>query len=174
MRIVEGIVCESPLVGKAIPKSEDNRPRSCLNYTCRKRVLCRYVAPPTYPTGALKLTHTCANLMSTPRAQTKTTVAATARQGSAPTEDLYEDDGLSVSSAASLERRKVGACGLALLTFFNVSGGPWGTEPIVSYAGPLPGFIFLFSMALFWGLPMSLVTCEMSSALPNNGGYVLW
>jgi len=70
--------------------------------------------------------------------------------------------------------RKVGAWGLALLTFFNVSGGPWGGEPIISSAGPLPGFLCILFMAVFWGLPMSLVTSEMSSALPNNGGYVLW
>jgi hypothetical protein len=70
--------------------------------------------------------------------------------------------------------RTVGAWGLGLLTFFNVSGGPFGSEPIVSSAGPFPGFCMLFAMALMWGLPLSLVTSEMSAALPNNGGYVLW
>lgn len=70
--------------------------------------------------------------------------------------------------------RKVGAWGLALLTFFNVSGGCFGSEPVVSSAGPLPGMICLVCMALFWGLPICLVTSEMSAALPSNGGYVLW
>lgn len=32
----------------------------------------------------------------------------------------------------------------------------------------------LFVMAILWGLPMSLVTCELSSAMPLNGGYTLW
>jgi len=70
--------------------------------------------------------------------------------------------------------RSVGAMGLALLTFFNVSGGPWGSEPIVSACGPYPGFISLFVMAFLWGLPLCLITSELSSALPSNGGYVLW
>lgn len=70
--------------------------------------------------------------------------------------------------------RKVGWWGIAVLTFFNVSGGPWGSEPIVSSAGPLPGWICLMVMAVFWGLPLCWVTAEMSAALPSNGGYVLW
>jgi amino acid transporter len=77
-------------------------------------------------------------------------------------------------SGAAGSGKHVGAWGLALLTFFNVSGGPWGSEPIVSACGPLPGFIMLLTMALLWGLPISLVTSELSSALPGNGGYVLW
>lgn len=79
-----------------------------------------------------------------------------------------------LSTATAEHPRTVGAFGLALLTFFNVSGGPWGSEPVVSMAGPYYGFICLFGAALCWGLPLCLVTSELSSALPNNGGYVLW
>lgn len=71
-------------------------------------------------------------------------------------------------------RRKIGTWGVVLLTFFNVSGGPWGSEKIVSTAGPLPGFICLLTMVVLWALPMTLLSAELSAAMPSNGGYVLW
>ena len=71
-------------------------------------------------------------------------------------------------------KKTVGTWGIALLTFFSVSGGPWGSEEIVSIAGPFPGFCMIAFIALFWSLPMCLITSELSSMLPHNGGYVLW
>lgn len=53
-------------------------------------------------------------------------------------------------------------------------GGPWGSEGIVSTAGPLPGFIGILVIALFWGFPLALVTAELSSVYPDDGGYSIW
>eukprot|EP00954_Amorphochlora_amoebiformis_P003457 267411-Amorphochlora_amoeboformis.AAC.1 len=59
---------------------------------------------------------------------------------------------------------------VCFITYFNVCGGPWGSEEIISSAGPLPGLIGLFIMPLTFGLPLGLVTGEMSGAFPGNGG----
>ena len=89
----------------------------------------------------------------------------------APALNLERTQSLLSNYSHGESRRKVGALGVALLTFFNVSGGPWGSEPIVSSAGPFFGFIVFGATILCWSLPFCLVTAELSSALPNNGGY---
>lgn len=64
--------------------------------------------------------------------------------------------------------------GVALITYFNVCGGPWGIEEVVSDVGPLPGIIGLAIFPLLWALPVALVTAELASAYPDDGGYSLW
>lgn len=70
--------------------------------------------------------------------------------------------------------RTLGVTALCVMTFMNVSGGPWGAEGVISALGPLPGLVGMIIFAAFWGLPIALMTAELSSALPDNGGYSLW
>ncbi len=53
--------------------------------------------------------------------------------------------------------------------YFNVCGGPASVE-IMSSMGPLLGFIGLIIMPIVWAIPLALVTCELSTAFPDNGG----
>ena len=76
--------------------------------------------------------------------------------------------------ASRVKTRSLGITGVALITYFNVCGGPWGIEEVVSDAGPLPGVIGLAVFPLLWALPVALVTAELSSAYPDDGGYSLW
>lgn len=69
--------------------------------------------------------------------------------------------------------RKLGVLGLAVLSFYAVSGGPFGIEQTVQAGGPL--FALLgFSTLLVWALPEALVTAELSTALPEAAGSVAW
>jgi len=68
----------------------------------------------------------------------------------------------------------LGVMAVCAITYFNVCGGPWGTESIIGAAGPLPGLIGAIILALGWGLPLSLVTAELSSVFPDDGGYSIW
>jgi len=70
--------------------------------------------------------------------------------------------------------RVLGVVSVTFVVYFNVCGGPFGSEEIVSSAGPLPGIIGVFCFALFWGLPVAAMTSELSSAFPDDGGYSLW
>ena len=72
--------------------------------------------------------------------------------------------------ASRVKTRSLGITGVALITYFNVCGGPWGIEEVVSDAGPLPGVIGLAVFPLLWALPVALVTAELSSAYPDDGG----
>eukprot|EP00392_Amoebophrya_sp_AT5.2_P002591 g2596.t1 len=60
------------------------------------------------------------------------------------------------------------------IVFFNVSGGPWGSEEIFSDYGPLVGIVSTFLVAAIWSYPQIQITSELSSAFPVNGGYSLW
>ncbi|XP_051138480.1 probable polyamine transporter At3g19553 isoform X1 [Andrographis paniculata] len=64
---------------------------------------------------------------------------------------------------------------LIALIFYEVSGGPFGVEDSVKAGGgpllPLLGFLIF---PLFWSIPEALITAELATAFPDNGGYVLW
>ena len=70
--------------------------------------------------------------------------------------------------------RTIGAVSVVAITFFNVCGGPWGSEEMVSDAGPLPGLIGLLLFGIMWGIPLAGITAELSSAYPDDGVYSLW
>ncbi|KAL1528025.1 hypothetical protein AB1Y20_009394 [Prymnesium parvum] len=71
-------------------------------------------------------------------------------------------------------RRQLGLLSVTMILFFNVSGGPLGSEQIVSSVGPLPGLSLLLAFGILFSLPQAMVTAEMSTAFPQNGGYSLW
>ncbi|GBG26108.1 Amino acid-polyamine transporter, putative [Hondaea fermentalgiana] len=70
--------------------------------------------------------------------------------------------------------KPLGWMGICFITYFNVSGGPWGSEELISSMGPLPGLLGLAAFAVMWALPLVMVTAELSSAFPDDGGYSIW
>jgi amino acid transporter len=81
---------------------------------------------------------------------------------------------LGPASGHGKPRDAIGAFGIMAITFFSVSGGPFGAEEVISSAGPLPGLVGVALFAVLWALPMVLVTAELSSAYPDDGGYSIW
>lgn len=63
---------------------------------------------------------------------------------------------------------------LGILIFYNVSGGPFGSEAAVGAAGPLLALGGFLVMPLFWSVPSALVTAELSTAFPDDAGFVSW
>ena len=64
--------------------------------------------------------------------------------------------------------------GMVAIIFFAVSGGPFGSEEAVASVGPfwvLTGFVVL---PIIWSVPEALMTAELSTMFPGNGGYVFW
>ena len=55
-----------------------------------------------------------------------------------------------------------------------VSGGTYGTEDIVHGAGYGRALIILLVTPLLWSLPTAFMLGELSSALPQEGGYYAW
>jgi len=71
-------------------------------------------------------------------------------------------------------RRKLNFTGLVSLTFFCVAGGAYGLEDAVSAGGPMMTLLGLVLLPWLWCFPMALMTAELSSAMPEDGGYVVW
>ena len=69
---------------------------------------------------------------------------------------------------------KLGFWPLVAATFFMVSGGAYGTEDIVHGAGYGLAILILILTPLLWSLPTAFMIGELSSALPEEGGYYAW
>ncbi|CAN6312591.1 unnamed protein product [Urochloa humidicola] len=78
------------------------------------------------------------------------------------------------SAACRHHRSKLTVLPLVFLIYFEVAGGPYGSERAVRAAGPLFTLLGFLIFPFAWGVPESLVTAELSAALPGNGGFVRW
>ncbi|KAL7718196.1 Amino acid-polyamine transporter [Entamoeba marina] len=63
---------------------------------------------------------------------------------------------------------------LFAMMFVSCVGGAYGTEPIIASIGPLLGIILMFILPYIVQFPMTLITSEISLALPSNSGYIMW
>ncbi|XP_078162686.1 polyamine transporter PUT1-like isoform X2 [Carex rostrata] len=75
---------------------------------------------------------------------------------------------------ASNNLHKVSIIPLIFLIFYEVSGGPFGIEDSVQAAGPLLSILGFLLFPLIWSIPEALITAEMGTMFPENGGYVVW
>ncbi len=57
--------------------------------------------------------------------------------------------------------------------FFCVSGGPYGLETVVQ-SGRGMVLILIVAVAVIWALPIALLSAELGSAIPEEGGYYEW
>jgi amino acid transporter len=55
-----------------------------------------------------------------------------------------------------------------------VAGGPYGLEDLVSAAGYRNAILLLLFTPLIWSFPVTLMVSELSTAMPEDGGYYVW
>ncbi|KAK3204923.1 hypothetical protein Dsin_018969 [Dipteronia sinensis] len=70
--------------------------------------------------------------------------------------------------------KKLALLPLIFLIYFEVAGGPYGKEAAVGAAGPLLAVLGFLVFPFIWSIPEALVTAELATAFPGNGGYVIW
>jgi amino acid transporter len=58
--------------------------------------------------------------------------------------------------------------------YFLVAGGPFGLEDIVSKSGYTGAILILLITPVIWAIPSALMVSELSSTLPDQGGYYVW
>ncbi|MEN0055185.1 MAG: APC family permease [Mucilaginibacter sp.] len=75
-------------------------------------------------------------------------------------------------SAAAL--KKIRPIQLIAVIFFTVSGGPYGLEPLLSYAGDHGALLILLLTPLLWDVPAIFTVLELNSMMPITGGYYKW
>ncbi|KAL8141730.1 hypothetical protein V2J09_014762 [Rumex salicifolius] len=79
------------------------------------------------------------------------------------------------SSPTSGEKlKKLSLLPLVFIIFYEVSGGPFGVEDSVGAAGPLLAILGFIIFPFIWSVPEALITAELGTMFPENGGYVVW
>ncbi|KAK2986562.1 hypothetical protein RJ640_022440, partial [Escallonia rubra] len=69
--------------------------------------------------------------------------------------------------------KKMSLLPLIFLIYFEVAGGPYGEEPAVKAGGPLLAILSFLVFPFIWSVPEVLITAELSTAFPGNGGFLL-
>ncbi|CAL1379456.1 unnamed protein product [Linum trigynum] len=89
-------------------------------------------------------------------------------------EEAISSDVESETSTNS-SRPKLTVLPLIALIFYEVSGGPFGVEDSVKAGGgPLLSLLGFLIFPLIWSVPEALITAELATSFPENGGYVIW
>jgi amino acid transporter len=70
--------------------------------------------------------------------------------------------------------KKAGLLYFVFVMFAYVTGGPFGMEEMVTTSGPGMTLLFLLVIPLFWSIPVSLVSAELTTAIPVEGGFYRW
>ena len=78
------------------------------------------------------------------------------------------------ATAPSRRSAELGLWPLVVATFFMVSGGAYGTEDIVHGAGYGRAILILLVTPVLWSIPTAYMIGELSSALPEEGGFYAW
>jgi amino acid transporter len=77
------------------------------------------------------------------------------------------------SSTASTVR-KASLFYFVFVMFSYTTGGPFGLESMVTTSGPGMTLLYLLVLPLFLSVPVSLVTAELTTAMPVEGGFYRW
>jgi amino acid transporter len=70
--------------------------------------------------------------------------------------------------------KKIKPIQLIAVIFFTVSGGPYGLEPLLGYAGQHAALLILLVTPMFWDVPAIFTVLELNSMMPVTGGYYKW
>lgn len=77
-------------------------------------------------------------------------------------------------ATTTIKSKKLTLIPLIFLIYFEVAGGPYGEEPAVKAAGPLYALLGFMIFPFIWSIPEALITAELSTAFPGDGGFVIW
>src|ERR1700733_7171475 len=78
------------------------------------------------------------------------------------------------SKAAQSLLRKPSLFYFVWVMFSYCTGGPFGLEDMVTTSGPGVTLLYLLFIPMFWSIPVSLVSAELTTAVPVEGGFYRW
>lgn len=78
------------------------------------------------------------------------------------------------TSEELLNKPKLGLGALVGIIFFTVSGGAYGLEALVGTVGSFWALLLVILLPIFWAIPIGLMVAELSTAIPEDGGYYVW
>jgi hypothetical protein len=108
-------------------------------------------------------------------------------QGNGVSKDKSGDDGADEAPDGSESYRNVGIFSLLVVAFFWASGGIYGNEvcgitislcsliqALLTCAPPAYAFLGLLITPIIYSVPIALMTAELATALPRDGGLAAW
>jgi amino acid transporter len=78
------------------------------------------------------------------------------------------------STNRSSTLRKASLFYLVFVMFSYTTGGPFGLEDMVTTSGPGITLLYLLVIPFFWCIPVSLVSAELTTVMPVEGGFYRW
>jgi amino acid transporter len=81
---------------------------------------------------------------------------------------------ISLTTHANSALKKASLFYLVFVMFSYTTGGPFGLEDMVTTSGPGMTLIYLLVLPFFWCIPVSLVSAELTTAMPVEGGFYRW
>jgi len=79
-----------------------------------------------------------------------------------------------ISPAPRTTLKKLRILPLIAIIFLTVSGGPYGLEPLLGYAGKNGALLLLIVTPILWDIPTIFTVLELNSMMPVTGGYYQW
>jgi len=70
--------------------------------------------------------------------------------------------------------RKASLLPFVFVMYAYATGGPFGLEDMVTKSGPGLTLLYILFIPLFWCIPVSLVSAELTTAIPVEGGFYRW
>jgi len=77
-------------------------------------------------------------------------------------------------SSSQSGKKRLPLVQLVAVIFLTVSGGPYGLEPLLTYAGNNGALLLLIITPLLWDVPTIFTVLELNSMMPVTGGYYQW
>jgi amino acid transporter len=71
-------------------------------------------------------------------------------------------------------RKQLRTLTLVGVIYFSVSGGPFGLEELISSSGAGMALLALVVVPIVFSVPTALMSAELGSAIPVEGGYYYW
>lgn len=87
---------------------------------------------------------------------------------------MSASSGTKTKSSVTSVARKAGLFYFVWVMFSYCTGGPFGLEDMITTSGPGLSLLYLLFLPLFWSIPVSLVSAELTTAMPVEGGFYRW
>lgn len=79
-----------------------------------------------------------------------------------------------ITKSGKVKVRTLNIAPLVAIMYFAIAGGPEGTETMIQYGGPRLTIVGIIVCSLIWSAPCALMTAELSTRYPENGGFIIW
>jgi len=73
-----------------------------------------------------------------------------------------------------LKRAEMKILTVFFMIFVLCSSGAYGIEDMISSSGPGMTLLLLIILPFFWSIPLGLISAELGSAIPEEGGFYKW